>query len=203
MLLQRKLFISPCQCSQHTSPYPCSPLFPRQSLRATSHCSTVRAGEVSRCEVLPSHSQTSMLGSEEKKKRQHTKLSKSVEFRPNCPGQGYNIPQEVCTAPTSDPSQKTSLAAAGEPSSEQQIKLPSIKPQPASTQKSKVQEAPSQTSSPKAVPGPVRESKTPAAWYCGLNVAYRVPDPPLPTFKLRPRVCFSQKRQSPGLCTPL
>lgn len=56
---------------------------------------------------------------------------------------------------------------------------------------------------PKAVPSTVRESKTPAALYCGLNVASRVPDPPLLPFKLILRFCFSQKRQRRSFCTPL
>lgn len=96
-----------------------------------------------------------------KKKRQHTKLFKSFEFQPNCPGQGYNIPQEAYTAPTSDPSQETSPPAAGESSSEQQIKLPSTKPQPASTHSSKVQEAPSQTRSPKLFLAPCGKARPP------------------------------------------
>lgn len=137
-----------------------------------------------------------------KKKPQHSKLSESSEFRPNCPGQGYNIPQEVCMAPTSDPSQETSLAAAGEPSSEQQKKLPSIKMQPASIRKGEVQGATSQTRFPELLLAPSVESETPAALYCGLNVASRVPDPPLLTTKPIPRVCFSQRRQSPGSCAP-
>lgn len=137
-----------------------------------------------------------------KKKRQHTKLSKSFDFRPNCPRQGYNIPLEVCTAPTSDPSQETSHAAT-QPSSKPADKTPQHQTTAGQDTGNQSARSTKPDQVPKAVSSPVRESKTPAALYCGLNVAYRVSDPLLLTFKLIPRVCFSQKKQSPGFCTSL